>query len=382
MKIGILTQPLYSNYGGLLQAWALQKTLIGMGHEAIIINRVQGKSNIPLWRRIARKIKHILLVYLGKRKNYIPVTEDLRIYSEKYILPFKKKRYLGTISPELKSNDELRKYIEKEVFDAYVVGSDQVWRPMYSPHIMTYFLDFLIDNRKVKKIAYAASFGVDYWEFSKHETECAQALAPLFDVITVRESSGIPLVETYLNCHASQVLDPTMLCCKEDYVELIKKTTCQLKKSPRGIFCYVLDKSPIIEEAIENCIETTGMLPFFCNSEKPITQLESDDDKTKCIVPPIEQWLNSFQKAELVITDSFHGTVFAIIFNKPFWVIINKERGAARFYSLLNQFGLEDRIIRNNENVDWRDDIDWTGVNYRWQSLAEYSKSLLQFYLQ
>ena len=364
MKIAILTQPLQSNYGGLLQAWALQKTLAEMGHSVTIINRVNGKSNIPLWRKVAGKIKNELLISLGKRKRYIPVTEQLKEYSEQNVIKFRQNRYLG-ISPILKSNKKLLDYIERQNFDAYIVGSDQVWRPKYSPNLMTYFLDFVRDNQSVKKISYAASFGVDNWEFTEKETREARKLIILFDLITVRELSGIKLVKDHFNCNATHVLDPTMLLQKEEYINLVKNTTVPLKESEGELFSYVLDKSQTLSETIHMCSSITGMKPFYCNYSTNLYKLESSETKDNCVVPPVEQWIKSFMEAKMVITDSFHGTVFSILFNKPFWIVANKTRGVARFMSLLNLFELEDRIVIDPNKIDWNKEIDWQKINFK-----------------
>ncbi len=381
MKIGILTQPLHSNYGGLLQAWALQKTLVDMGHEAIIINRVPHLNASPLWRRCLSRIKNELYIAIGKRKRYLRITKELKDYSEQYILKFRQNRYKG-ISPDLHTNEELIEYVNNQNFEAYIVGSDQVWRPLYSPNLMTYFLDFAKDNKSVKKIAYAASFGVDNWEFSKKETSEALKLAPLFDLITVRESSGVNLVEKYLKCRATHVLDPTMLLNKEDYLKLIDNPTCKLKESKGEIFCYVLDKSNILTDLINSCASSTGLKPYYCKCLTPMLLLECLNQKDECIIPSVEQWIKSFADAKMVITDSFHGVVFSIIFNKPFWVVSNVGRGSARFTSLLKQFNLENRIVSNPSIIDMLAPIDWQSVNELRSSLAVISKSILSINLK
>lgn len=383
MKIGILTQPLHSNYGGLLQAWALQKTLVEMGNEVIIINRVDNPKahKRPLWRRTLAHLKNEALIILGRQERYVNVTDELKEFSEQNVLKFKKNQYKG-ISPDIRTNEELTDFISRHKFDAYIVGSDQVWRPMYSPHLMTYFLDFIKTNNTVKKIAYAASFGVDKWEFTPKETEEASKLAPLFDLLTVRENSGVDLVEKYLKCKASHVLDPTMLHRKEEYENLIQESTCPLHESEGELFCYVLDKSKHLEDLIVQCSKHSGFKPYFCNYRHHVSKLTKQDAKTDCIVPPVEQWLKSFQDAKIVITDSFHGTVFSIIFNKPFWVISNNARGAARFKSLLEDFGLENRLINNSAEINWNETIDWDRVNQRRVIRSKECKDLLNQALQ
>ena len=92
--------------------------------------------------------------------------------------------------------------------------------------------------------------------------------------------------------------------------------------------------------------------------------------------PSVEQWLKAFRDAEMVITDSFHGTVFSIIYNKPFWVVLNDTRGVARFHSLLDKFGLANRIVENPNEIDWSAPIDWYLVNTIRKEFAEVSKSV------
>lgn len=377
MKIGILTQPLQTNYGGLLQAWALQQTIAEMGHEVTIVNRVYGKSKLrPLWRRALSRIKNEILIRIGKRQRFIPVSHDLILLSEQNVAKFRDSRYLG-VSPNLISNESLLDYISRMKFDAFVVGSDQVWRPKYSPRLMTYFLDFAKYNDKVKKIAYAASFGVDQWEFTKEQTEQAARLAPLFDVITVRESSAIRLVKQYFNCDASLVLDPTLLLPKEKYLSLVENPTCPVHDSDGQLFCYILDNTPEIENTRRMCSSATGYKSYFCNYSTPHWKLIEGQNIEECIVPPVEQWIKSFADAEMIITDSFHGCAFSIIFNKPFWVVTNIDRGGARFASLLTLFNLQDRIVSDSSLIDWNAPIDWSRVNQIRADYEQFSLSIL-----
>ena len=101
-------------------------------------------------------------------------------------------------------------------YDAYVVGSDQVWRPNYNPFMKAMFLG-ITEREDVKRIAYAASFGTSKWEFSPQMTSECAVLAKKFDMITVREKSGVDLCREYFGVEATWVLDPTMLLNREDY---------------------------------------------------------------------------------------------------------------------------------------------------------------------
>ena len=349
MKIGILTQPLETNYGGLLQAFALQVVLKRMGHEVLTVD-------LPIRRTFYRDCKGIIgrlvLKYLFRRKdidNILPLKptkSELEIITQ-HTNKFIKKNIQTTDRIPLVENITA---LEKYNFDAYIVGSDQVWRPCYSPGITTFFLDFLSEEKKTKRIAYAASFGVDSWEYKSNLTEKCRILAQKFDAISVREDSGIQLCKKYLNVNAKHLIDPTMLLSQEDYIDLVKKDNAIKLKKEKTLILYVLDSTPTkkaITEKIQNQLGLTISL-VMPKSKYSKQACKNIDD---CVFPPVTEWLRGFIDSEFVLTDSFHGTGLSIIFNKPFIVIGNKERGLSRFSSLLKMFGLENRLISSLDDL-------------------------------
>ena len=345
MKIGILTHPLHTNYGGLLQALALQTVLLQQGHKVVIINREYPKSKTPL---------------------LLTIKESIRSLIDKYVFNYKITSFIRHDFHQSKpffTDEVFSEYIKNSDFDAIIVGSDQVWRPKYSPNIYNYYLD-VTEGMTMKRISYAASFGVDEWEYSKEETEKCSCLAKLFDVISVREESGVTLCKNHLGVNASLVLDPTMLLGPEYYVALTKK----YKESPSkgNLFCYVLDSDTTKNKVIKHIVKESGFHPFFCSNPRG-----------REIRPSVTQWIRGFMDAELVVTDSFHGTVFSIIFNKPFWVIGNERRGLSRFESLLKLFGLEDRLIRETSKIKYNTPINWEHVNMKLNDMRKDSLSFL-----
>lgn len=378
-KIGILTQPLKQNYGGLLQAYVLQTVLKRMGYTPIIIDRHKVS---PKWRRLASHIKTLLLKGVGRGRSftYWPSQheESLMAHHTDYFI----NKYIQPKSKRLYTNKELLDYVAQQKMDAFVVGSDQVWRPRYSPHLPTYFLDFLEDNKEVKKIAYAASFGVDAWEFSKSETRMAKRLAPLFDAISVREDSGVSLCKEYLKVDAQHVLDPTLLLAKEDYIALF-----EAEKEPRSegdLFTYILDATAEKSEMIAQIANELSLTPFAVqaktNQRSRKNYKHHIDD---LIVPPVTKWLRAFYDAKFVVTDSFHGCVFSILFNKPFIAIGNHDRGLARFNSLLSSFGLANRLFFGDSTCSdmkqvVKSKIDWDSVNSNLTNKKEYSLSFIK----
>ena len=218
MKIGILTQPLYANYGGVLQAYALQKTLKNMGHSPITIR--YGKKNIiPFRKKIISILKR-----LGARLiwgNRISLSLDTIPFpgTTLHIQNFIADNIAMTqhFYPPLRFED-----IAGFCFDAFIVGSDQTWRPCYSPHLPTFFLDFIPEGSSIKKIAYASSFGTDNMEYSEQELGFYAPLMQKFDAVSVREKSAVKICEKFFGVDAKFVLDPTMLLDAQEYETLIK----------------------------------------------------------------------------------------------------------------------------------------------------------------
>ena len=376
MKLGIFTQPLHNNYGGLLQCFALQAVLKRMGHDAVVVRRDCASRDYSFYHKSIRFNKNIIRVCIGRRwaKNItLEQWNHIGQYTHQYFV----KKYIQPHTELLVTNSELKSYISKNHFDGYVVGSDQVWRPQYSPCITNYFLDFA-ENADVRRVAYAASFGVDEWEFSADITpRCAQ-LAQKFDAVSVREASAVGLCNEYLGVDALHVLDPTMLLEKEDYIAVVEAE--KEPKSAGNLFCYVLDKAVEKDEAIARVADSLHLQPFTCmpSLNASFDNLKKDIDA--CVFPPVTRWLRGFMDADMVITDSFHGCAFSIIFNKPFWVIGNVARGMARFHSLLSIFGLESRLldVNNLANVDWQSPIDWDKVNAIKHNWQEKSREFLK----
>jgi hypothetical protein len=256
----------------------------------------------------------------------------------------------------------LKKQVEQA--NAIVVGSDQVWRKPYS-NIPEYLLEFS-RGMKVKRISYAASFGKDdLSEYGDKLIKKSAALAKKFDAISVREDSGVDICNEYWGVKAQQHVDPTLLLEKDDYLKLINEDLNVLKKSDGQIFTYVLDFDTNKDEIIDKVSSHLKMKSFDIMPPKPMTKKELKSNPNKFALPHVTQWLKSFKDADFVITDSFHGSVFSIIFNKPFIAIGNKERGLTRFSSLLRLFNLEDRLVSNSNGalsiVD--SPINWKEVN-------------------
>lgn len=406
MKIGILTQPLRANYGGLLQCWALQQTLLRLGHEAWVVRREEPDTSHRLAGWLRRQAANAVKAATGRtgvkwicRSEEQLIFEHVRRFARTYVQPQ---------TPPLHDSAALLADYEARRYDAYVVGSDQVWRPSYIDGVTDYFLGFLPGGARARRVAYAASFGTDEWEFGGALAERCRSLALRFDAVSVREQGGVALCRERLGVEAHQVLDPTLLLTPADYEALARDEAARLLASGgladgaevpcaegmipspaaecvvadafarpladagegrRGggrLFCYVLDRSAPAEVL---CREVGARLGLT-----PVSVLARAEGSVPCgtptsdmIHPPVAAWLTSLSRADAVLTDSFHGCVFALLFGRPFVTWGNAARGQARFSSLLSLFGLEDRMMGGADAAAvahrMREPIDWQRVS-------------------
>jgi hypothetical protein len=345
MKIGIFTQPLKSNYGGILQNYAMQVVLKRLGHEPWTVDYLR----FTWWDWFVVAVKVTIKKCLGRKANY-PITPTNVRRQENPLRRFALK-YIQLTQPRVKYPNKA--ILQSYGFNALLVGSDQTWRPMYNGKIYDMYLQ-LAEGMDVKRVAYAASFGTDKWEYTlDQEAECAR-LAKLFDAISVREASGVGLCKEHLGVEATHVLDPTLLLTANDYNELCK----DIESREPFVFAYILDMTEQKVAEIKAFAEAKG-LPYYIKSAG--SAVEKSDS--------VELWLSYFRDAAYVITDSFHGTAFSINYNKNFFVFLNEQRGNSRFDSLLNLFNLKNRVVTsvNPETPS----INWEEVNKLLNSARE-----------
>lgn len=370
-KIAILTQPLFINYGGILQAYALQKILIDLECEVTTIDR--NYYTYPKYLRLLSTVKGNIRRLLVRDTATIFTTRDLDYISrnaKKFI-----NKYIAT-SELIDTDQKMIQYFQTHNFDTVVVGSDQTWRPKYSPNIYNFYLDFLQGN--TKRVAYASSFGVESWEYDENQTQKCKDLVQKFDAISVREDSAVALCSQYFDSNAELVLDPTLLLDKQHYIDFFIDES---EVSNRGqLFTYILDKD---ENKLQIKTRISKTLNLTALSNQPRESLKAPKGKNieDYVVPSVEGWIKGFYEAGFVVTDSFHGVVFSIIFNKPFIAIGNEDRGITRFTSLLKQLDLEHRLIFNvvqlNDHV-LSESIDFELVNIKLKALKEKSMLFLQ----
>ncbi len=375
MRIGIISLPLHTNYGGILQAYALISVLKRMGHEVCYIQRIEEPLTVNLNQVILTAVKRFIShIIKGTKIQYYNIRKELRAIEKDYIIH---SQYCDSFIKKYIPLRVVKNYneIREGEFDALVVGSDQVWRPKYfgPEYITDAYLGFAREW-DVLRVAYAPSFGSDKWEYSDSQTKQCRALIRQFDQITIRELSGVDLLRRYFGIESRVVLDPTMLLDRTDYCVLGKE--CFIKGD---LLCYVRDSTQEARVILNEVINRTQLLPFFLNSKwsdlnAPIVER---------IQKPVENWIAGFRDCKLVITDSFHACAFSIIFNVPFWVISNESRGLGRIISLLEMFGLSNRLVSKNGlyQINLFDSIDWNSVNGLIKRYRENSQDVLKVFL-
>lgn len=374
MKIGILTQPLHRNYGGILQNWALQQVLKDMGHSPEMIflcggHRPKGKL---LALRCLSFVKCVVKKYLLGYKNVYLYS----VFNPQYnpsAPQYADAEFVGRIhkTKQLLEDVDMAKIVSSRGYFALIVGSDQVWREDYSASITQFFLDFLSEDDKRPRIAYAASFGKSKDYISSENMPRCRELLHRFDAVSVREYEGLEILKRDFDYYKGvKVLDPTFLLSADDYRRKIKDKDLLDRTQPH-ISAYILDAS---EDKSAILTEVASRLKL------PVKTFSGEFSEGKMLT--VSQWLAEFEGADFVLTDSFHGCVFSIIFHKPFVAIANKDRGLDRFVSLLRDAGLEDRLIYSFDEFMMRKDElliapDYAMVEKRLASLRTISLDFL-----
>lgn len=255
-------------------------------------------------------------------------------------------------------------------YNAYIVGSDQVWRPYFKDwnKYGIFFLNF-VRSKTAKRIAYAASFGESTLTKAGINGELQKKIRPLlkrFDAISVREGSGVKLVR-WLGCEAEHVLDPTFLMPCAFYSSIVERSIYS-DIAIGDVFYYILDESETKMQIVKAVCEAKGY--SSCSGLTP-----NNGEPLR----PLEEWLKGFRDAQFVVTDSFHGMVFSIINHTDFIVFANRSRGVARMAELLEKLDLQGRILYEGDVLasEQLDRIDWPAVDSKLDKLRDRSAEWL-----
>ena len=354
MKVGIVTQPLYANYGGILQNYALQQVLKEMGHTPVTLDYM---PSLPFGRYLLYAGKGLLCSLLPSKRH--PIKPYRRFLERPEAID-------AFVHNNIDKTETIpgysQKVLRKNGIEALIVGSDQVWRYAYNANVLEDMYLAFAQGYPCRKIAYAASFGVEKWDYPEERSAKAAALANLFDSVSVREDSAVDICRRNLGVEARTVLDPTLLLEASYYEKFCREPDPEEKPY---LAAYVLDLNE----------EKRAYISAVAESRNLEVRQMTVSDKGE----PVEEWLSAIRNAEFVITDSYHGSLFSIIFEKQFQTIVNKERGADRFISLFDKLGISERLINGipekPKNIGC---INPIGVKEKLESLVEDSINFLQ----
>lgn len=354
-KVGIITLNGYFNYGNRLQNYATEQILKSLDFKVVTIVDLKEKTDsldqksikrqnffkrlgASLDKNFFKKLKY--KIYSKSNSSRIYQANELKMdrlkeFSNKYIN--ERKVYIKNegISEEL-----------NEEFDYFVVGSDQVWNPYNDERPHVNFLQFVT---KEKRVSLSASFGVSEIPFNKKDI-FAKAINEM-NYLSVREEEGKDIIKRLTNRDSIVLLDPTMIVSKSDWLKVISPSKYKPKNKYLCTYflgdAYMENERKIKQIAKENDLEIVNLNSIY------------DLNRYSIGVP---EFLDFFNSAEIVLTDSFHGAVFSILFNRPF-VVFKRGNMNSRIDTLLSKFKLEDRhwdYVKEHENYF---DIDYSHVD-------------------
>ena len=341
-KIALISFVENLNYGGTLQAYALEKyienTYEDISCEYIRYIKKQGKASI-IW--LGRKILCALLkkddTPSWTVKEYVELVKGM--LSEKHNSNAQKNERLfqqfwalSKYSPYMNRRELFMKDLD---YDLYIVGSDQVWNCGRLDLDTTYLLDFVKDNEK--KASYAPSLSLKSIP-EKYKKKYIKYLGA-FKYLSCREKAGAKVIEELVDRDVKNVLDPVFLLSKNDW-KTVENIPMNMQDKYNFVVAYILDESEILISCAKNYAESTGM---------EIVYIYGDLSKNECVGPA--EWLWYLRNAKMIFTNSFHGTAFSIIFNVPFWVEVPQKAffqvSSDRIYDVLKLFELEGRLVEN-----------------------------------
>lgn len=349
-KTATLTFQNSENYGATLQAYALQKALVKVGVENDVLNYQCKYMGAP-YGLAAFKRKGLIRFLLGIAYSIVRLPRRGK---------FKEFRSHIKMTPELDISDL---HALEDQYDAFIAGSDQVWNDSITDFDPSYYFDFV--RSPEKKMSYAASFGFE--KIPNNLKLKYKELLKDFYFFNMREESGVKNIELLLNKPANLVLDPTMLLTKEEW----DMVACPSAKKDKYILVYQTTVSSFLLNTAKKLAHSTGYkivtIPFplggFLKSKMELT------------AGPRE-WIGLIRDAEIIVTDSFHGSAFAILYNKELYVCLTDA--ATRIYNLLNIFELNECICVPGSKLELSKKINWERINIKLRSERNKSTEIIK----
>ena len=367
--IGIITYHHYYNYGTMLQALALQEKVEQLGYQAELIDFKQDNS-LSRYEMFKLRIKR-MPVYIKERKKYRVLADSREKIKEKNEL-FEQfyKTYLHVGKKKYTTTQQLME--NPPVYDGYVVGSDQTWNPFVANSPEAFFLPFV--ENKSKKGSYGPSLAVKSLSDEK-EKEYRKKLSS-FSFLSCREQDGAQLLSRITQKEVKCVLDPTLLLSAKEWG---KYCEYEIPKEPYILVYFLGEKSEH-----RRVVEKIQKLTNWKIISLPAAYLEMENNDYKKVWGGPKEFLSLIKGAALICTDSFHGTMFSINFQRNFFSFCKSSDSEEssenpRLYSALNIFGLSNRIIHNMDNLTAEDiSIDYKNVIPILEEQRRYSIEYLE----
>lgn len=355
-KVGILTWHYYPNFGSALQAFALQTTLSSMCGVVSIINYRNPKIGVPSIR------KDNIRLFLGCLYRHFPF-----IIKRRYAYPslyFRKKYLRETDVVTTKEQiEELSSH-----FDTIVFGSDQIWAPnVYNP---VYMGDYIASH--VKKVSYAASIGLNY--IPKDKVGHYKKSLSTFSMLSIREEKGKELLSEKCELDAKVVLDPTMLVDVSVYKKMARRVR---HISTPFVFCYFLNDNHEYKRQAEKIANDKNLQIIGVSANvNDRCWMQLFDDLGA------DEFLWMIQEAQIVLTDSYHGTIFSLLFHKDFRTFVRFKSDDpinqnSRILQLDSYFGISSRIVSPDKDLSDAD-FDYEAFENRLSELRETSLDYLR----
>lgn len=345
MKIGILTFHDADNYGAVLQAYSLKeyikKNIDGCKVEIVNYKSQEILNGSKLVSIDNTSIKNSVISIL-RSIVYLPTSISKKNKFKKF-----RQDYLDLSSKSYLDSKQISGY------DLYVVGSDQVWNTDIIGNDTTYFLDFKAEYSK--GISYAASLGRNELDNSKINN--ISKISKNFDFISVREESSIKEIKKITSKEVINTLDPTLITSQQLWSKIISCSS----KNEKYVLVYMLSMNEEVLKIASRISKMLGIDVWYINNSYKKNKYGFKNIRK---VGP-KEFLDLFKNASFVVTNSFHGTTFSIIFNKNFITVPHLTRGN-RMKDLLKKLQLQDRIVTNSNEIrdDYKIHIDYTKVEY------------------
>lgn len=343
-KIGILTLNGYNNYGNRLQNYALKCVIEKMGYEVetIIVDR-KGKETDKVALLMNFRFSKIIKIIMNKLTSIL-FSRAIKIRENRFKL-FSSK-YLN--ETDWKINENIDYSMLSRKYEYFVFGSDQIWNPNIQYGSNYYFLPKI---QKHKKVSYAASFGVDSIENKQEKENYAQWLLN-FKAISVRENSGSRIIKDLIDIDVPIHVDPTMLLSSDEWLKSFDSSNLDSENSKYMLTLFLRD--------LGNKKSNKQKKEILRRTDLKVKRLNSFIDMESFVADPVE-FIYLIKNASIILTDSFHVTVFAILFKIPFYVFPRKDGVNSRVITLLNKFNLLSRFITENKI---RDKDEWFNIDF------------------